>query len=114
MASPTLATVISEVMVNFNDTLSYALSATPADAAAVNEAPGLVNDPVLGPGLPSLNALKLDWKMFFEGNFEVTGMQKILMAQQAHDRKRAEGHVQRLRQYVAVQDEPVFNLNPVA
>ena len=114
MASPTLAALISSVVQNFNDSLNSALSTTPADAAAVSEAPGLVSDPVLGPGAASLAALKLAWKLFFEGNFEVTGHQKILMVQQANDLNRAKGFVEALRLRVQVQDAPVFNLNPVA
>lgn len=106
--------LISNALADFNLAKSTALSMTPEQAAAINEAPGLVSDPVLGPGLPSLEALNLDWMQFFMGNFEVTGHQKILMVQQALDRKRAEGYVARLREFVAVQDPVVFNINQVS
>ncbi len=108
-----LDTLIDNALTDFNLAKSTALSMTAAQAEAINEAPGLVSDPVLGPGTPSLNALNLDWMHFFAGNFEVTGHQKILTIQQALDRKRAEGHVSRLRTLVAVQDPAVFNLNQV-
>lgn len=112
--STVLDSLISELLINWNDTRTVAFALTPAQAAIINEAPGLIDDPVLGPGAPSLNALNLNWQFFFQGNFETTGMTKILTFQQSLDRQRAVNMVANLRQFNAAQEGPVFNLNPIA
>lgn len=105
---------VTALMTEFNANRDTAFAMTAAQAAGVNEAPGLINDPVLGSGAPSLAALNLAWQYYFRANFEVTGHQKMLMMQQAMDLNRAKGFVTSLRTRVSVQDGPVFNLNPVA
>lgn len=106
--------LITAALTDFNSVRQAALDLTAAQAASITEAPGLVSDPVLGPGTPSLEALNLDWSHFFRGNFETTGMSKILVFQQAMDRGRAVSFVSRLRNFVAVQDPAVFNINQTA
>ncbi len=106
-----LDALIDRALEDFNDVRAKANALTPAAAALISEAPGLVSDPVLGPGTPSLEALNLDWNHFFKGNFETTGHQKILTFQQALDFNRAKSHVERLRKFGATQDPAVFNLN---
>ena len=109
-----LDTIIGEEMQVFIDVKTTALALTPAQAAAITEAPGLIDDPVLGPGLPSLQALNLDWYQFFQGAFETTGMTKILTFQQALDHERAIGTVTRARLFGNVQDPVFFGINQVA
>lgn len=106
--------VIEAELKDFNDVRALALAMTAAQAIIINEAPGLVSDPVLGPGTPSLTALNLDWQFFFKGNFETTGHQKILMVQQALDTNRAKELVRRARLFVNVQDPVYFGINQVA
>ena len=117
MATPpvtVLDSLIAEEQTLFNDVKTVALAMTPAQAAAINEAPGLIDDPVLGPGTPSLTALNLDWQFFFLGAFETTGMTEILTMQQAMDRQRAVGTVTRARLFGNVQDPVFFGLNQVS
>lgn len=109
-----LDTLIGDILGNFNDTRDLSQTLTRAQAIEINEAPGLISDPVLGPGTPSLTALNLDWQQFFKGNFETTGMTKILMIQQSMDRRRAEEVVRRGRLFVNVQDPTFFGLNQVS
>jgi hypothetical protein len=112
--STVLDTTIDAMLVDWNSLRTTAFAMTPAQAAVINEAPGLINDPVLGAGSASLAALNLNWEFFFKANFETTGATKILTIQQSLDRQRAVGFVQRLRTYNAAQEGPVFNLNQIA
>ena len=112
--STVLDTLIAEIIQNFLDTKTTALALTPAQAILINEAPGLIDDPVLGPGTPSLQALNLNWQLFFQGNFETTGMQKILTMQQALDFNRAKNTVKNGRLFTNNQDAPYFGLNQVS
>src|SRR3990172_3285854 len=102
-----LDAVIGSCLTDFNATRTLALGLTVADAILITENPGLVSDPVLGPGAPSLAALNFDWMHFFRCNFETAGVSKILIVQQSLDRRRAEETVRRGRLFVNVQD-PVF------
>jgi hypothetical protein len=117
MATPpvtALDSAIDRCLTDFNAVQNEARALTIDEAAAITEWQGLYSDPVLGPGNPSLSALNLDWNHFFRCHFETTQMGLILFFQQSLDRKRAEGHVFRLRTRVAVQDPAVFNLNQIA
>jgi hypothetical protein len=108
-----LDALITSILTDFNLVRTTAFALTPAQAALINEAPGLINDPVLGPGTPSLSALNIDWEQFFKAHFETTQMSLILTFQQSLDRRRAEGFVQRLRLFSGAQDPVVFNLNQI-
>lgn len=109
-----LDTTIAAMLGDWNGLRTTAFALTPAQAALINEAPGLINDPVLGAGTASLVALNLNWEFFFKSNFETSGMSKILTFQQSLDRQRAVNMVSKLRQFNAAQEGPVFNLNPIA
>lgn len=114
LPSTVLDTTIANMLTDWNGLRATAFALTPAQAAIINEAPGLINDPVLGPGTPSLTALNLNWEFFFKSNFETSGMSKILTFQQSLDRQRAVNMVANLRQFNAAQEGPVFNLNAIA
>lgn len=114
LPSTVLDATIAAMLTDWNDLRTTSFALTPAQARLINEAPGLINDPVLGAGVASLTALNLNWEFFFKSNFETTGMSKILTFQQSLDRQRAVNFVANLRQFNAAQEGPVFNLNQTA
>lgn len=112
MASPDIADLITQGMTLYTNTRTYSLGQTPVFAAGVNEAPGLMFDPVTG-GY-NITADSLRWKNFWSTLFEVTTQTLILMYHQSLDLNRAKAFVQKLRNYVQYQDAAVFNLNQIA
>lgn len=112
MASPVIADLIANALTTYQNVRTYSLGQTAANAITINEAPGLMFDPVTG-GY-AITAASLAWKHFWSSLFEVTTQTLILMYQQSLDLNRARAFVANLRTRVQYQDGPVFNQNQIA
>ena len=112
MASPVIADLVANALTTYQNVRTYSLGQTAANAITINEAPGLMFDPVTG-GY-AITAASLAWKHFWSSLFEVTTQTLILMYQQSLDLNRAKAFVANLRTRVQYQDGPVFNQNQIA